>query len=541
MTLATFDWTTRARPIIELGIGDTRTPVGQATWDHAHWDTTGDGWAGTEPTWHDITCDAYSYRCEYGRPRITDRFVAGAATVLLNNETGWADPHALVDPATLTVRPGRAIRMGVVHATFGVRWLFRGFVDNVVPVYDPTHVDTVQLDCVDALGEVNRAKFVTEESAPDGETIVSRISRVLDLANWPAVKRDLWPTADTLIADEMDGQAADLLSQAADSGGGSVFGDLEGNVAYRPRDWQTFPPGTPVDGTIGNVESGDVCPTKWERPFNRADIATRVIVGREAPPSEGAQGPPGATGSQGPPGPTGPQGVKGDTGAPGTAGAPGATGPQGPKGDTGATGAPGTAGATGPKGDPGTPGTAGATGAQGPKGDPGTAGATGAQGPQGVKGDTGATGAQGPQGATGATGPQGPAGSGGILGLASITANVSLSNLNTNPVITGLTLPSITPTVGKSYRITVTLYGGQQNNAGNADVRVLENGVMVAGMQWTRAAGATPTGITLTSIRTATTATPVVWSAHMGGSAAPTTFDIFAGATLPGQIFVEVL
>jgi hypothetical protein len=255
VSLAAFTWTTRARPVVELGVGDSRIPTGQATWSHAYWDTDGDRWAGNEPTWHDITCDTISLRCEYGRRHTTDRFVPGLATVVVNNETGWADPNAVGDPTVLTIRPGRPIRFGVVHAVYGTRWLYRGFVDAVVPQYVPNGTDTVQFDCVDALGEVNRGKLIPQ-GVPigDGEPVSTRLNAVLDQANWPAVKRDIWPTSIALVGDEMGGQVADLLTRAADSGGGVVFGDLEANVAFRPRDWQVFAPDEPVDGTIGNVD-----------------------------------------------------------------------------------------------------------------------------------------------------------------------------------------------------------------------------------------------------------------------------------------------
>lgn len=283
MSLASFTFTERARPIVELGIGDTRMPTGNATWDVARWDTApGATWTGTEPTWLDVTCDVFTYRTEYGRRRTTDRFVPGVASVVVNNSSGWADPNVAVDPGVLTVRPGRAIRVGVVHEVYGVRWLFRGFVDAMTPTYVPGETDAVELACIDALGEVNRAKLLPNHDAiAGGDTVTQRISRLLDLAEWSTVKRDLWPTSDTLIADTMGGQVADLLGQAADSGGGSVFGDSEARIAYRPRDWQTYIPGTPVAATIGNVDPADVCPTRWERPFARADLATRVIIGRD--------------------------------------------------------------------------------------------------------------------------------------------------------------------------------------------------------------------------------------------------------------------
>lgn len=282
MSLATFQWTDRVRPVVELGIGDTRMTVGQAVWNVSRWDNPSATWAGTEPTWLDITCDTLSASCTYGRQRTTDRFVPGTANILVTNVNGWADPNATTAPGILGVRPGRAVRIGVVHSVYGYRCLFRGFVDVVTPNYDPDEIDLVSLDCVDALGEVNRVKLTPNHDAiAAGDTITQRIGRILDRAEWAPTKRDLWPTADTVIADTMGGQVADLLGQAADSGGGSVFGDLEARIAYRPRDWQTYPPGTPVDGTIGNVDPGDICPTSWERPFDRADIVTRVIIGRD--------------------------------------------------------------------------------------------------------------------------------------------------------------------------------------------------------------------------------------------------------------------
>jgi hypothetical protein len=282
VTLAAFDFTDRVRPVVHLGIGDSRSPSGQATWDVARWDTAADKWAGVEPTWLDITCDTQSFHCEYGRARTIDRFVPGMARVTVDNATGWADPNVSTTPGVLTVRPGRAIRMGVIHDVYGYRCLFRGFIDAMTPTYDPFNPDDVELICVDALAEVNRAKMVPLPAPVGaGETIPARITRVLDLIGWPVVKRDLAASSDTLIAHDLGGQVADLLGQAADSGGGAVFGDTDGNITFRPRDWQTFMPGAAPDGTIGNVDPDDVCPVNWERPFDRADISTRVIIGRD--------------------------------------------------------------------------------------------------------------------------------------------------------------------------------------------------------------------------------------------------------------------
>jgi hypothetical protein len=258
MATPRFTWTDRARPIIQIGIGYAYVDERSALWDQARWDTPGDVWGGAEPAWRDVACDTFTFRCEYGRQRSTDRFVVGQASVVVWNATGWADPNVADEPGTLTMRPGRAIRVGVEHVNLGTRWLFRGFIDALTPVYSPTDVDTVELSCIDALGEVNRAKLLP---LPDplyaGDPVDVRIARLLDAASWPESKTQLQPTGDTLIATTMGGQLADMLGQAADSGGGNVFGDLDGNVVYRARDWQVYMPGTPPDGTIGNVDLTD--------------------------------------------------------------------------------------------------------------------------------------------------------------------------------------------------------------------------------------------------------------------------------------------
>jgi hypothetical protein len=280
MSIATFSFTDRCRPVVEVGVGDTRIDQGLARWDVARWDAPTSLWAGSEPSWLDVTCETNSAECTYGHAAILDRFVAGTATVLVDNSTGWADPYATTDPSALNMRPGRAIRFGVGHETFGVCWLFRGFIDAMTPTYDPVRTDVVQLSCIDALGEANRAKSVALAVPQEAQRADARIGLILDRAKWPAGKRDIAVSSVWMLESDLGGQAADLLGVIAESVGGAIFGDLEGNVVFRSRDWQAYQIGSPPDGTIGNVDPTDVCPVGWQRPFDRADIATRVILGR---------------------------------------------------------------------------------------------------------------------------------------------------------------------------------------------------------------------------------------------------------------------
>ena len=161
--------------------------------------------------------------------------------------------------------------------------------------------------------------------------------------DWSAYWTNFADTAVTVVGTELGAQAADLLNKAADSGGGSIFGDVDAKLRYRNRDWQLWPADELEDAVIGNVFPGslrrgcldggsgrvrvcsttrpapssspktppgsglyeavtdldrledppgsglwvfgtefiaDYCPTNWEMTFARVDVTTRVLIGR---------------------------------------------------------------------------------------------------------------------------------------------------------------------------------------------------------------------------------------------------------------------
>lgn len=286
MTLADFDWTSRARPFFEIGVGDRRNPTAAARWDVALWDAATALWGGTEPTWLDVSCDVVSANIDIGRASTLDRFMAGRMEVVVDNTSGWLDSD-VVSPASgnpaafLDIRPGRQIRVGIDHTVYGRTLLFSGYIDELVPVYDPVQADWVSLNCIDAYGEVSRAKFIPD-AAPgwDGEAASDRVQRLLNRANWPYVYRAIEPSGVLLGPTDSSGQMADLLGIIADSVGGAIFGSADGVVTFRNTGWMTYSAAAPRDGILGNIGPTDVCPTRWERPYRRSDIATRIILGR---------------------------------------------------------------------------------------------------------------------------------------------------------------------------------------------------------------------------------------------------------------------
>ena len=312
MSVATISTVPGARPIVELGVGNTNVPSGQAVWDTARW-STDDLWAGTEPTWLDITCDVHDIEIDQGRDRTISRWQVGTASITVDNTTGVYDVNAVpTSPATLSVRPGRQLRVGMAIDDGVPLWLGRWFIDAANPTYDPVLHDVVQLSCVDAKGQSGKVDVaeVADPGVGAGETVTARINRVLDVTGWQTAYRDIAAGSTTLLATKLGSKAVDLIDLAADSAGGAVFGDAAGRLVYRGRDWQTYEPDVPVDGIIGNpvptgsdivdgpddvvffgdqlvwmASTGDaVCPSGWEMSFEAADMATRVLVGRPQEP-----------------------------------------------------------------------------------------------------------------------------------------------------------------------------------------------------------------------------------------------------------------
>ena len=280
MSLARFTFTNRARPIIELGVGDNRIDTAGGRWQVSYWDNPTAIWAGTEPLWLDITCITYDVTTTLGRQRTTDQFAPGTASLTMSNVAGWADPNPPAGtPAFEQIRPGCPLRIGIDHATLGIIWLWRGFVDAVEPEFLPGVGDVANISAVCALGEAGRV-WTAElpEVVGDGDTASMRFNRILNAAEWPIGARSIEAVATPMLPTVFGEQAANMLTQCADSYGGAVYGDTDGRVVTRNRDWQTYMPDTPVDATVGNIGADDICPSAWHLGHDRADIITRVIL-----------------------------------------------------------------------------------------------------------------------------------------------------------------------------------------------------------------------------------------------------------------------
>jgi len=270
------------RPVFQVAAGDAQVATGQARYNAAHYDVSPEAtYAGLDAQWTDDSCDVIDAATFYGRQRSIDAFDVGTATFRVANPDGLWD-YPPTNPATpLTLRPGRMVRVGVIVGAAPAVWLWTGWIDATQPGYDPGAGDVVTVNAVCAKGEAGRVEAGRVSAAVGAhETVTARMARLADVAGFAAHRRQFDPTGTTLQATQLGGRVGQLMDDAAKSGGGDVFGDENGFLVYRGKDWQTRTVGTP-DAIIGNRGVPDeICPGGWEVSFTRADFTTRVLYGR---------------------------------------------------------------------------------------------------------------------------------------------------------------------------------------------------------------------------------------------------------------------
>lgn len=275
----------RVRPVFQVAVGDTELTQGQARYDVARYDQAPDAtYAGLDAEWTDDGCDVLDATTWLGRQRSVDVFDVGTATVTVRNPAGLWD-YPPTNPTTpLSLRPGRLARVGVIVDGAAPDWLFTGWIDSTRPTYLPNAAaDTVTVACVCAKGQFGRVELpALTGDIGAGETVVDRLARLADAAQFPTHRRAFDPSAVALIGTRLGGRAGELADNAATSAGGDVFGDEAGMLRYAGRDWRTRGPGDgPFDGVIGNRDlPGEVCPNEWDVEFARSDFSNRVNYGR---------------------------------------------------------------------------------------------------------------------------------------------------------------------------------------------------------------------------------------------------------------------
>lgn len=136
---------------------------------------------------------------------------------------------------------------GVLGPQTPVRWrwrvtgdtdwqpLFYGAVQDGGYQWDAM-TETATVACSDPTSDL--ASFDAEAQTPDqgaGETAAARVSRILDMAQWPADARDITPGGVQLVATDLSGSALTQLQDVADTDLALMWVRRDGRFAYVPQ------------------------------------------------------------------------------------------------------------------------------------------------------------------------------------------------------------------------------------------------------------------------------------------------------------------
>lgn len=177
-----------------------------------------------------------------GRNRILNKFEAGSATIVLEDQNGDWVPSNPASPYYGKLLPLRKIRIWADYDSGSgtVRYyLYSGYITS----YDTNFsiglddLSTVTLQCVDAFRLFSNVAISTVAGTSPGQTTGARIENLLDVASFPLSQRVIDTGDSTVQADP--GTERDLLNALQvieNSEFGGFYIDPEGNATFLSRD-----------------------------------------------------------------------------------------------------------------------------------------------------------------------------------------------------------------------------------------------------------------------------------------------------------------
>lgn len=177
-----------------------------------------------------------------GRNRILNKFEAGSATIVLEDQNGDWVPSNPASPYYGKLLPLRKIRIWADYDSGSgtVRYyLYSGYITS----YDTNFsvglndLSTVTLQCVDAFRLFSNVAISTVPGTSVGQTTGARMENLLDVASFPLSQRVIDTGDSTVQADP--GTERDLLNALQvieNSEFGGFYIDPEGNATFLSRD-----------------------------------------------------------------------------------------------------------------------------------------------------------------------------------------------------------------------------------------------------------------------------------------------------------------
>ena len=187
----------------------------------------------------DVSSIALQASIRRGRNRILDKFEAGSATVVLQDDNGNFNPSNTASPYYGKILPLRKI---TIFANYdGTQYtLFSGFIMQFITHFAVGINDrsSVTLVCVDGFRMLTNLNVSSISGTSAGDSSGTRIGRLLDVASWPTSQRALDSGSSTLQVDPGTANRAmlDVIQTVADkSEFGTFFIDRKGIATFFSR------------------------------------------------------------------------------------------------------------------------------------------------------------------------------------------------------------------------------------------------------------------------------------------------------------------
>ena len=202
-------------------------------------------------TWRDITCDVQQLSWRYGRERFTNRFDVATIGMQVNNKAGQ---YSYAEPHSFGLEPGRIVK---VEATYNGTMYPQAFgiVDQLTDGVTLDGKAVTNITCLDPTSIFSNrpTPFLLGQS---GYLAHQRLEYIVKYMGYPKYSFDNGVAGWTMQGIEESGRSLrDEMGITADSEGGSVFADRQGNITYKNRNWLT---------TDDNLQS--VTANLWAKP-----------------------------------------------------------------------------------------------------------------------------------------------------------------------------------------------------------------------------------------------------------------------------------
>jgi len=184
----------------------------------------------------DLTPNVLSIKIQRGRGIIQDTYLAGTATIRVNDPDSYFNPQNTASPYYGYLTPLRKLRVSATTATSS-KFLFSGYVTEYRYTY-PTNEETgfVDLYCVDAFRLFQLASISTVTGATAGQDTGTRINKILDTMSFPSNMRSI-DTGQSLCQADPGGARSglDCLKNAEFSEQGAFYINGSGTAVFKSR------------------------------------------------------------------------------------------------------------------------------------------------------------------------------------------------------------------------------------------------------------------------------------------------------------------